>query len=373
MTTHNAGEKGLLRAGKLVGVLALWCWAFPVQASLQPMEENELAAVTGQALLVADKLAGQGGSGHTFYRMMLNAEIEMNMNIDRLQLGCGGFNQGRTGDGAGPACDLDLDYVRFMGRGAGQPNAPGAGEPVESLFKLTRPYLDVAVSNDGDATRRELVGIKIGAQQADGMLSIGRWDENLPGCDPNATEGNPALACHRGINRISGWMEVRMEGEAYGCFNPFGCTPDPNPENQDLVATFDDRVIVWGTRLNRAYATLSATDVNLGLSAPGFVSASLRFIHNIVLDTSKPEFQEDDFFLSFQREEVAYPTSPGKSQAFSHFANPGWWMNVPLAELTGLKIYDVAVDLNGLGGLPMRDPDISQRPTNNCRGNLEFC
>lgn len=343
------------------------------QAALTPMDESELSSVTGQALIVSDRLAGPASgvsSNHSFYRMLMDVDIELNMNIDRLQLGCGGYNEGTTAN----VCDIDLEYVRLMGLGAGQPGAPGAGDPAVSSFKLNRPYIEIAVKNDGDATLREIVGFKIGSARTEGYFGIGRYDSSLPGCDPSAVAGQAAFMCHRGINRFSGFMNARLEGGAYGCFALFGCSVDGvAPEDQDLVATFDTIIQVYGTRWNRVITQITATSTDTGFEVGVDLNQHLRFLHGFALDPSRPQYAADDFFLSFQREQVRYPTY-NKSQSHSFAANPGWWMNTPLAELTGLKAYDVEASSGSLfANTDLTDPEIGQRPPDNCFGSLTFC
>lgn len=345
----------------------------PFAMALAPMNEAELAEVTGQALLAADRIVGVTGSNHTFYRMLLDAKLEMNLNIDHMQLGCGGYNEATTPN----ACDVDIEYLRLMGLGGGQPGAPQAGDPVTSMFKMVRPYLELAVKNDQDPTLREIVGIKVGSALTEGFMGMGRYDTTLPGCDPSAVDGAGAFFCHRGVNRLSGNLNIRMEGGAYGCFALFGCTADPNPENQDLVATFDQVIPFYGTRLNRVMAQIDATSEDTGLTVASNVNQHLRMAHGMAINPSAAQYSQDDFFMSFQRESVRWPTYnkfSGGNLIYSRAANPGWWMNVPLAELTGLKAYGVEADGGNLFvAVDLIDAEIGQRPPDNCYGSLTFC
>lgn len=373
MTTRKIAK----RLARLVLATTL---ALPVAASaLQEMGDADMYAVVGQALIVSDKLAGVGGSGHTFYRMMLDAELGLNANIDRLQLGCGGYNEAVVGN----ACDIDFDYVQLLGRTAtgGQAGAPGSDSPANSLFKLTRPYFEFAIKNDGDPTRRELVGLKIGSQFVDGYFAIGRYiSPNASATDSctNASDGAGALACHVGLNRLSGYIGAQMSGNAYGCFGLLGCTPNANRAAQDRIASFNQFVQLWGTRMNRIQTELTATsnpDVTIGLTLDvvANVNESLRFLHGFQLDPNSARYAADDFFLSFQREPVRYPTF-NKSQTHSNTANPGWWMNVPEAQLEGLTAYDVATSSAALFvALDLVDVDLGQRHPDNCLGSLSFC
>lgn len=358
---------------RLAGALMLAGMLAPAaSAGLIELADRELEDVTGQALLVADKLPGVSGSNHTFYRMALDAEIALNATIDRLQLGCGGFNEAVVAN----ACDIDMEYVRLLGMdlSGGQPGASGSGVAATSAFTLRRPYFEFAIKNDADPTRRELIGFKVGAQTVTGFFSVGRHyaPGETTGCT-SATSGSGAFYCHTGINRLSGYINAELSGKAYGCFNLFGCTPNPDPAKQDEVATIGPAVrTVWGTRMNRMQTDVPATSSDIGLTVDGSVNESLRFLHGFVLDPANTQYAADDFFLSFQREPVRYPTF-NKSSTHSHTANPGWWLNVPNAELSGLKAYGVAVSAGSLGGVTLTDPDIGQRPVDNCFGALKFC
>lgn len=347
--------------------------------AMEEMSETAMAENAGQGLLIADKIQGITGSNHTFYRMALNAEVGLNQSINKLQLGCGGFNEAVVPN----ACDIDIDYLTLMGRApsGGQAGAPGAGEAATSQFKLTRPYIEIAVKNDDDPTRREIIGFKLGAAQADGYMSIGQYTApGSPGASPSctaATSGQGALYCHQGINRLSGYMKNIMTGTAYGCFGLFGCTPSQPPSSQYRVATFTGELVMWGTRMNRIQARLDAyTDpaatLGLSLHSDSFANQSLRFIHGLSIDGSSADFLADDFFQSFQREPVRYPTY-NKTAAYSNTANPGWGMNIPMARLDGLTAYDVTASLGSLSGIALNDPDIGQRPPDNCFGALRFC
>ena len=66
--------------------------------TLQPLEESELRDVVAQGLILNDKITGTVLTGaneystpFNFYRMGLDGELEMNMNMSKIQLGCGGL------------------------------------------------------------------------------------------------------------------------------------------------------------------------------------------------------------------------------------------------------------------------------------------
>lgn len=89
-------------------------------SEMTQLEDNDLREVSGQGLILNDKISGselEGSNAYSqpfdFYRMGLNGELEMNMNISKLQLGCGGINDHLSGFAG---CDIDIDYASLMGR-----------------------------------------------------------------------------------------------------------------------------------------------------------------------------------------------------------------------------------------------------------------
>lgn len=376
--------------GALVLVLAALL-ARPATA-LQEMSDGALASESGQgALFFSDKIAPTGTAGSatdfTFYRLGLNTDLEFNLNIDKLQLGCGGSNENLVAN----ACDIDLDYVRFMGRSG---TAPGAA--VTSNFVTRRPYVEFAVKNDGNRSQREIIGFKIGFESADGMLGIGRTYANGQvnvehggTCDTAAGDGAGALACNSGIRSISGNLNLEISanilaGTALGdqkiCF---GNTATADHANCDGNATNNSNTdikdpfyqSVSGTRMTDiiiadipAYVWEGSLN---GTTAAADLKESLRFIHQILLDSS----QSKDFFISFQREQVAYPKYDKSGYAAT--TNTGWWLNIPYAAIMNAS---ASVDLGlldavaALGeGANLTNVELGQIPPSNCYNSSKFC
>lgn len=404
------------RALKPIHMLLLILLPAGSAAAIQEMAEAELAEVSGQALFVSDKigpnaLSGAGGAGSstdfTYYRLGLDADMAFNLNIDKLQLGCGGSNENLVAN----ACDIDMDYVRFMGRNG---NAPGAA--VTSDFMVRRPYIELAVKEDGNKTNREVVGIKIGFESADGALSIGREYANGQvnvehggTCDTGANTGAGALACEAGINYMSGYLNIELSGKlaaqtSVGTANVcFGNTTgmgsggaalhancDGNPgNNTGSDASFRDPFFVKrsGTRMNKLQVVSKSGHhpddfpamIYSGLLSPDDsvhvdLREALRFVHTIIFDSTKTK----DFFLSFQREQIAYPKFDKSGYAAT--ANTGWWMNIPYAAVRNLNTtndYGVLGSLALLGelqeGANIEDLDLNQSPVSNCYGSHMFC
>lgn len=368
--------------------------------AMVPLDDEGLAQVAGKGLFVSDYIAPTGATGSNtdfnFYRMGLDVELALNANIDKMQLGCGGFNE----TAAPNACDIDMDFVRLMGlNSAGNGPSPlGA----ESDFVLTRPYIEIAVRGDG--TLREVAGIKVGSQQASGYFGVGR--EYLDGQDNmevggtcgsggqagDAGDGAARSACHSGINRISGYMNVELSAvlpltngvDGYACF---GLLSNSVSNGGPCYASDSDGVWKNGKRLfseiigTRVSQMRQVVELDLDAQALGFISIDhayanliqdLKTLHGFALNDT------GDFFLSFQREEIAFPTYD--KTGYSYPANAGWWMNVP--EVTVTDVVGAEVDLGGLinalGNLSYPGGDtynsnLQVSPPNNCYGSYSFC
>jgi len=162
------------------------CFSIPVSAMVE-MEDSQLSLVTGQALIQMNKLVGDNGangsSGMTFYTAGLDVMLELNLNIKKLQLGCGGVN--------GVGCDLDIDNFSLgcianaagncisLNPQAGSNQISGAvpdniGDQNQMKdFSIQRPFFQFAIKNDHTKTLREVVGIRMGGEEVSGPLSFG--------------------------------------------------------------------------------------------------------------------------------------------------------------------------------------------------------
>lgn len=171
--------------------------------ALQELADSDLSEVTGQALIQMGKTPGAIGSDLTFYKGGLDAQIELNMNIEKLQLGCtaSAIN--------GQHCDIDIDNLSLSG------NSWSVGRP-EAAALLSRPFFEFAVKNDDDKTLREVVGVRFSAEHTEGMLTFGTENSSTP----------------NGINSFSGYMDI-MQASGYGDILPidisYGCSQSENP------------------------------------------------------------------------------------------------------------------------------------------------
>lgn len=261
------------------------------QSGLVELEEEELRDVSGQGLFVADMVEGDElanpnaySTPFNFYRVGMDGEMQLNLNMTKLQLGCGGVNDLLSGHAG---CDIDIDYVSMMGRDGYKPGDP------QSPVILDRPYMEFAIKNDDTRTMREVVGIKIGAATVDGFMATGRRyyqgvvNEENTGfgntCDPGAFTGNGVVGCHSGLNTVSGFLgtdlslSMRVKAAVLGIvsLDAWGCT-GRTTTNVDLCGTNQsDSIFVdlAGTRMQ----SLGLRAAELQLTGSGVVSF-LEFI-----------------------------------------------------------------------------------------------
>lgn len=175
-----------------ISILALSSFSTFVAADtgLTLLSDSEMAAETGQGLVNLSYLAaGQSGnpmsgsSGVSFYTLGIEADVSINANIKKLQLGCGGSN------GAN-ACDIDIDNFSLgcIANSAGTCiSLPATGRQINGAvsdnsvdnqsqmkdFLLSNPFFQFAIKNSDTASTREVVGIRIGAQNVSGPISFG--------------------------------------------------------------------------------------------------------------------------------------------------------------------------------------------------------
>lgn len=335
-------------------------------SAMVEMRDDQLSDVTGQALLQMGKEIGQGiSSDLTFYKAGLDAEVELNMNIDKLQLGCtaAAIN--------GQQCDIDIDQLSLSGQADINGNFPNGRAATAAL--LTRPFFEFAIKNDHTKTLREVVGIRMSAENTKGMLTLG--DQQVGSGDPGNTSGINSLSGYMRLGPTTGNAQVEPRIMAYddytctasdpctgtyaGLFTnmegriritgmPLGIgngTHNFFSETYGLFISSDDPVVVSvpattvsGKRLTSAQlmgsATMGALDfagqmaanvdigVTLelnkevtgsitGLTATVPIEQSLRYIHKINVDSA--------FSLSFQGQDVHWPGATEASQT-------GWWM-----------------------------------------------
>lgn len=352
---------------------------------LVAVSDTELSSVVAQngGLFISDHIApneltgapSDGSANFDFYRMGLDVKLGLNLNMAKFQLGCGGVNDLLT---TSPACDIDIDYLSFMGIN-NEGDFPSLDGP-ESNFELIRPYVELAIKNDDSTTLREVVGLKIGGQRINGALSIGRdytgvgkptegfvgpgLESNLinqetgGACDPSATTGSGVVGCHSGINSVSGFLSLELSAAmrararlagfinadldtCFGRMNPaqFGCNPSTTPFLVEAGGTRLQQLHVAAARLEVNDIDLNCSIWNILLCGPaqgvanaivdegyGQLIVDLKQVHYLLTPNT------ENFFLSLQREKVAWPnyskTTPPANIPFD-ICNPAYGQTTP--------------------------------------------
>lgn len=177
----------------LCGMIAFLC-ACPSIYAMTELSDQVMSKIDGQALW---NLEYEQGSNKTdalgvkydqsnigFYKLGLSAEVELNTNIKKLQLGCGGSN------GAG-ACDLDIDHLSISGLPTNANYT--ADERAETSAKITNPFLQFAIKNPTTAATREVLGFRVSAEKISGLLTMGTENSDKP----------------NGLNSFSGYMKTK--------------------------------------------------------------------------------------------------------------------------------------------------------------------
>ncbi|MFK0630017.1 hypothetical protein Q4012_11855 [Acinetobacter nosocomialis] len=408
-------------------------------STLVPMSDAELSATRGQALMSMSYIAPTDAASNSstngnmgFYRLALDAQLELNANIKKLQLGCGGVN------GAG-ACDIDIDYLSLSGGTVDSTSA----ERAASSAVITNPFLEFAVKNPNSASTREIQGFRLSAKSLSGLLTFGLQN------------GDAAS----GINSLSGYMVTKPTGGAVTTNPYYGITQDEtgtaitgraqvlgnvytvpftsNSYNLNLgsgTGTLSmGQQVITGKRINTANlnatarvggiavtGTLDATASVLGLpvAISGNVTGTVNNLDvNVAIKQSLGYFHAAQLngsagYLSVQGVNILWPEAASTAQT-------GWWLEltnpIDIGQITPTGSVDIALAtindalgqvssyLNSnpvpcgalayncllLGNLPIGNVDLAgktpasmsltnvvlqkQNFSANCYGSLKFC
>lgn len=195
------------KLGKVFSIFTVTSCSFLAVSShaIEALSDDAMRQVDGQALYSLEYLAPtdasnlatdvNGSKNIGFYHLGLEADLELNANIKKLQLGCGGVN------GAG-GCDIDINDLSLSGLKVdadGNPLPMTNEERAASSAKITNPFIEFAIKNPDKASTREVVGFRLGAEKLLGLLTAGT---------ENSTKQN-------GINAISGFMRVQSDNSGY--------------------------------------------------------------------------------------------------------------------------------------------------------------
>ena len=171
------GMQSVVRYSKALVFLASFSGFMTSAHAMQALDDEQLSLQTGQAAFYTNYIGtsdlsnpNNGSNGNSsnvgFYTLGLNGTVQLNANINRLQLGCGGVN--------GAGCDIDLSQVRLSGTKAGP-----SGTFADSDATLQNPFIQLAIQNPTSLSTRHVIGLALGAQNADALLSVGQNDPTI--------------------------------------------------------------------------------------------------------------------------------------------------------------------------------------------------
>ncbi|HBG82398.1 MAG TPA: hypothetical protein DDX00_01160 [Acinetobacter radioresistens] len=348
-----------------LGILFVSILSSSTLYAMTELDDNALSQVEGQALLNLTYNQGINSgsmqqSNMGFYRLGLAAELSLNANIKKLQLGCGGSK--------GAERDIDIDNIALTGIN------PVDGSYVNSDFVLNNPFIEFAIDNPNSAATRQVAGFRLGALSALGMMSIG---------------GNSDLSKlndDKGINSLSGDIGVRVtNANIKGIQVTLLGLP---------ISTADAKVTDYATTLvvNRSSTfDLLGMDANSTLNIAGY-----PLLKNLHLDTNMKDIPfstvhrlviadsnggaTSNASLSLQNKDIFWQNVTDNSWK-ANAAQKGWWMSIPDTQFANLNMDGSNVKLpisSAVGGLlgatvnidPM---DLGQLPISNCYGGLKFC
>ncbi len=336
-------------------------------STLVPMSDAELSATRGQALMSMSYIAPTDAASNSstngnmgFYRLALDAQLELNANIKKLQLGCGGVN------GAG-ACDIDIDYLSLSGGTVDSTSA----ERAASSAVITNPFLEFAVKNPNSASTREIQGFRLSAKSLSGLLTFGLQN------------GDAAS----GINSLSGYLVTKPTGGTVTTNPYYGITQDETNTaitgratviGQGATVPFTStgynlnlgvgtgtlsmgQQIITGKRINTANlnatatvgglaisGTLNATASVLGIPIPisGNVTGSVDNLDvNVAIKQSLGYFHAAQLngsagYLSVQGTNILWPEA-------ASIAQTGWWLEltnpIDIGQITPTGSVDIAL------------------------------
>lgn len=341
---------------------------------LAAMSDESLSEITGQSLFSASYIAPGGSNpnvGVGFYRVGVEANLAINANINKLRLGCDG--PGGTG-----ACDLSIDRLRLTGFAS---TAVNSNEGPLTDFLINQPFFEFAIKNPDNPATRQVVGIRFGALEALGRLSIGE--------NPDVT----TLADDTGLNTLSGDLNLNIKN-AFLTNLYVKVLINVGPLQASIDESFSQQVAVKRattvadlgplTAIVEGVAGLGIPLLNaLKLTNAHLLNTPLNSIHNIDVkdpsSTATAPVPTKDFSLSMQGQDINWQkVSAGNFSGVT--AQQGWWISIPQVVFQDLRVTDkIVVPLGDVvGGLfgtrvELAGVDLGMRPVDNCWGASTFC
>jgi len=333
-------------------------------ANITSLSDGELRKVEGQGLMTlsyispTDSQNQNTGSNIGFYKLGMEAQVDLNANIKKLQLGCGGVN------GAG-ACDIDIDYLSLSGV------ADTSTGRASSSATITNPFIQFAIKNPNSASTREVSGFRLSAESIQGLLTFG-------------LENGDAKS---GINSFSGYMVTKdttgtvstgavnsgltqsalgkvITGMAKSSTGLITTNFRSTDYNLILSAASGSLVlpsqVITGKRITSANLTGTATvsgiglggtikaDTDLGIGVSGNLSGTINNLGvNVSVNEDLGYFHKVNLngtaaSLSMQKQNLIWPDAKSTAQT-------GWWLElsnpIDIGDVSPLKTVDITKDV----------------------------
>ncbi|QYA54484.1 hypothetical protein EGT72_011690 [Acinetobacter johnsonii] len=181
----------------LISILIAATLGLSQSYAMTALNDEELSEVEGQSLMNLEFQQGTNttdAQGKTynqsnigFYKLALSAELELNANIKKLQLGCGGDNNSIRAN----SCDIDIDHISLSGL-PDDANYTSDQRAATSAL-ITNPFIQFAIKNPTSAATREVLGFRVSAEKIKGLMTLGTENTSTP----------------NGINTFSGYMKTK--------------------------------------------------------------------------------------------------------------------------------------------------------------------
>lgn len=148
------------RIGRSITGILLMLTAMTAQSAMQELTDQELANVTGQAMLSVDALTYKG---FQYTRINIGADIDLLTNIDEVRLG--NYPRNDLGTVSDSPADIWVDNFA-LGR------IDNANSMLAKVvpFKIQDPYIEFAFTTNDNGVR-ELAGLRLGFGKAQGDMS----------------------------------------------------------------------------------------------------------------------------------------------------------------------------------------------------------
>lgn len=347
----------------LAQITLLTLLSYQSAMAMQVLSDAELEASQGQALFNLSYLAPTDASSNSkingnvgFYRLGMEADVELNTNIKSVQLGCGGAN------GAG-GCDLDIDYLSLSGTG------DSSDARAASSALISNPFIEFAIKNPDNAALRQLAGFRLSAEAMQGLLTFGLENGDAASgiksfsgyLVTDATTGKVTTNAFNNITQAQTGVEVTGRAKSTtGLINTSFTSTD---YNMNLSSASGDLVmnqqVITGKRISTA--NLAATARVSGIQLSGSLSAKTGIlipvstnnlkgtINNLGVDVTiqqglgyfhKATLNGTAGSLSSQSQNIKWPGT-------ASIAQKGWWLEltnpIEIGEITPTNNVDIAM------------------------------